>query len=193
MGLGSRWCSTQLVCICISFPFVSSPFLPCPCSRKSILAQIDAKRKVPVRAVCLPVFLVIILACLNIGSTAAFGAFISLSSISLFASYIIAIGCMVGARFSKEGVELGEWNMGRLGLPVNVFAIIYSLYVAVFLAFPSYRPVTAQNMNYAAPIFGAAVLFTLLSWLVWARTHWRGLNKDVIRLVVEDGKLNLKL
>lgn len=132
------------------------------------------------------------LACLNIASSAAFGAFVALGSIGLFVSYFIAIACMVHNRFQVDSATFGNWNMGRLGLPVNVFALVYTAWVTVWLAFPSSLPVTGPNMNYAAPIFGATTLFALVYWFIKGRLHWQGLNKDVVRLVVEGGELQLK-
>jgi amino acid transporter len=133
-----------------------------------------------------------ILACLNIASSAAFGAFVALGSIGLFVSYFIAIACMVHNRFQADAAPLGNWNMGFMGLPVNVFALVYSAWVTVWLAFPSALPVTRQNMNYAAPIFFVTTLFAFLYWFIKGRTRWEGLNKEVVRLVVEGGELQLK-
>ncbi|CAG7922404.1 unnamed protein product [Penicillium olsonii] len=155
-------------------------------------AFIDRKHNVPIRAVWLPVIVVMALACLNIASSAAFGAFVALGSIGLFVSYFIAIGCMVHNRFQVDAATFGNWNMGRLGLPVNVFALVYTAWVTVWLAFPSTLPVTGSNMNYAAPIFGATTLFAVVHWFVKGRVHWEGLNKETIRLVVEGGELQLK-
>lgn len=132
------------------------------------------------------------LACLNIASFAAFGAFVALGSIGLFVSYFIAIGCMVHNRFCSDPAPPGEWNMGALGLPVNLFALVYTAWVTVWLAFPSYLPVTGENMNYAAPIFGASTLFALGYWFLRGRTRWGGLNEHAVRLVVEEGEMRLK-
>jgi choline transport protein len=133
-----------------------------------------------------------VLACLNIASTAAFGAFIALSSMGLFVSYLLTIGCMFHARFRSEPIQFGEWNMGKLGLLVNAFAILYTAYVTIWFPFPSSLPVTGTNMNYPLPIFSATTLFALGLWVFWARKRWPGLNADVVRLVVEDGALEFK-
>ena len=53
----------------------------------SYFAHISPRHRVPVRSIWLPVVIVMCLACLNIGNYAAFGAFIALSSFSLFTSY----------------------------------------------------------------------------------------------------------
>ncbi|KAK4869883.1 hypothetical protein LT330_005607 [Penicillium expansum] len=155
-------------------------------------SYIDRKHNVPIRAVWLPVLVVMILACLNIADGAAFGAFVALGSIGLFVSYFIAISCMVHNRLQKHAAPLGNWNMGIWGLPVNVFALVYTAWVTVWLAFPSALPVTGENMNYAAPIFGATTLFAFVYWFIKGRTRWEGLNKEVIRLAVEGGELQLK-
>ncbi|KAK2741142.1 hypothetical protein FQN57_005744 [Myotisia sp. PD_48] len=156
-------------------------------------SHIDRRHCVPVRAVWLPIAIVMVLACLNIASTTAFGAFIALSSIGLFTSYFIAIGCMICARFSQEQTfQLGEWNLGKIGLPVNIFAMVYTAYVTIWLPFPSLIPVTGPNMNYSLPIFTASTLFAISYWFFRGKKSWGGLNKEVIRLVVEGGELNLR-
>ncbi|KAJ5124382.1 Amino acid/polyamine transporter I [Penicillium bovifimosum] len=155
-------------------------------------AYIDRRHNVPIRAVWLPVLIVMVLACLNIADGAAFGAFVALGSIGLFVSYFIAIGCMVHNRLQKNAATLGDWNMGVWGLPVNVFALVYTAWVTVWLAFPSALPVTGENMNYAAPIFGVSTLFAFVYWLIKGKHRWEGLNKEVVRLAVEGGELQLK-
>lgn len=133
-----------------------------------------------------------VLVCLNVASSAAFGAFVALGSIGLFVSYFIAIACMVHNRFQVNAAPLGNWNMGVMGLPVNVFALVYTAWVTVWLAFPSTLPVTRQNMNYAAPIFGVTTLSAFGYWFIKGRSCWEGLNKEAVRLVVEGGELQLK-
>jgi amino acid transporter len=132
------------------------------------------------------------LALLNIASTAAFGAFIALASLGLFSSYLIAIGCMLYARLSKEGVQYGEWKLGRWGVPVNIFAMVYSAYIAIFLPFPSTLPVTGANMNYALPIFAFSVVLPIFTWFFWARKHWKGLDADIVAVVLAECDMEMK-
>jgi choline transport protein len=128
---------------------------------------------------------VALLALLNIGSTAAFGAIIALSSLALYSSYLIAISCMLHARYRRPNpVKLGGWNMGRYGAAVNIFAIVYTVWIMIFLPFPNTLPVNAVNMNYCGPIFGAVLLFAVSLWFLRARKHWPGPNVDIVRLVV---------
>lgn len=152
----------------------------------SYFSYVDNRYKVPVRALWLPVVITGLLSLINIGSSAAFGAFISLSSMAMFSSYFIAIAVMLHARLSKEGVQLGEWNLGRFGIPVNIFALVYSAYIFVFMPWPSYLPVTAVNMNYSSPIWAFAILFSIGSWWAWGKRTWPGLNRKVLEAVLAD-------
>lgn len=128
-----------------------------------------------------------LLSLLNIGSTAAFGAIIALSSIGLYFSYAIAISCMLFARSTSPSFKLGGWNLGRYGPAINVFALVYTLYIIIFLPFPSTLPVDGINMNYASPIFIFVVLLAILLWFIRARKHWPGPNVAIIDFVVNQG------
>ena len=154
-------------------------------------SYIDPKHRIPFRSIWLPIFVVMILACLNIASYAAFGAFIALASFALFFSYLIAIACMLHARIQGR-VQYGGWTLGKLGIPVNAFAIIYTAYIMVFLVFPSYLPVAGDNFNYALPIFAFVFFVALGLWFGWARNNWPGLNKEVIENVLRDSDRNTK-
>ena len=126
-----------------------------------------------------------LLALLNIGSTTAFGAIIALSSLALYFSYFIAISSMVYARFNRaEPLKVGGWNLGRWGLGVNAFALIYTLWVMIFLPFPSTIPVSGNNMNYAGPIFGAVLLSAIGLWVFLAKKRWAGPSIEIMNYVV---------
>lgn len=150
--------------------------------------QLSRRHRVPVRALWLPVFFTMILALLNIASTAAFGAILALSQLGLYSSYFIAIACMLYARLTDGNMSYGEWNLGRWGVPINIFALIFTAYIMVWLPFPTTIPVTGKNMNYAGPIFLVVVILALVSWLGWARAHWDGPNNEIVRLVVLDSE-----
>ena len=132
-----------------------------------------------------------VLSLLNIASTAAFGAFIALCSMGLFASYMIAIGCMLYTRLTT-GVQLGGWNLGRYGVAINVYALLYSLYIFIFLPFPASLPVTGPSMNYALPIFAFTIMFSLGSWWLYGKKRWAGLNKDIVEVVLAESDSDYK-
>lgn len=153
-------------------------------------SRINPRQRVPTRSVWLPVGIVMLLSLLNLAGYLAFSVIVSLSTFGLYQSYFIAIACMLYARWTnKKHVVLGGgWSLGWWGYPINVFALVYSAWMSVFLVFPTYLPVTGESMNYALPINAGVWLFAIVSWFVWAKRSWRGLNVEVIDAVVADAE-----
>ncbi|OCL11116.1 putative amino acid permease [Glonium stellatum] len=145
-----------------------------------LFSVICHKYQVLSHAIWLVAIVVGLLSLLNIGSTAAFGAITAPSSLALYFSCFIAISCMLHARFRPNPVKLGGWNLGRYGIAVNIFALIHTAWIMIFLPFSSTLPVTPVNMNYCGPIFAAVLIFT----------HWHGLNVEIIQLVTRDEENN---
>lgn len=131
-----------------------------------------------------------LLSLLNLtGNYTAFGAIIALCTVGLYQSYFIAIACMLHARLTGR-VVTAPWSLGRLGVPINAFALLYSAWLGVFMFFPSYLPVTGSGMNYALPINAAVWIFAFVFWFAWGRKNWPGLDVKVIDYVVADSDRN---
>lgn len=63
--------------------------------------------------------------------------------------------------------------MGVVGVPVNIFALCYIVFVVLWMPFPQILPVNKDNMNYAGPIFGAVVLGALGHWSISGRKTFK--------------------
>ena len=114
-----------------------------------------------------------------------FNAITSLCSWALYLSYAICILSMVLARLEEgPGLKLGEWSLGRYGLAVNCAALAYTLYMMVWLPFPSTTPVDASTMNYCAIMVGFILVFTFAMWFGWARKNWPGPNLTIRDYVI---------
>jgi choline transport protein len=151
----------------------------------SYLAKVDPKHRLPLRSVWLPIFIVMLLSLLNLANYTAFSVIVSLSTFGLYQSYFIAIGCMLHARLTGRTYE-APWSLGRAGIPVNAFALLFSAWIGIFLVFPSYLPITAAYMNYALPINALVWLIAIVLWFAWGRKNWKGLNHEVMEKVVAD-------
>ncbi|KAF2740496.1 choline transport protein [Polyplosphaeria fusca] len=154
-------------------------------------SYISPRHRIPVRSVWLPIGIVMLICLLNLASTVALGVIIALSTFGLYNSYFIAISCAVYARATGR-IENGGWSLGRWGWPINIAALIYTAWISIFLVFPNYLPITAELMNYALPINVLVWIFALVTWLIWARHHWPGLNKAVVDAVVADSDRKTK-
>lgn len=116
-----------------------------------------------------------LLGLINIGSTTAFNAVLSLAVVSLQISYLMPIILLIWRRISRPNtLTWGPWQLGKSGIVVNVVAIVYLVFTSIFLLFPPYQPITAENMNYAPVVLGGAVIFGCVYWPLRARKRYFG-------------------
>jgi choline transport protein len=135
---------------------------------------VNQKFAIPLFAIGVTAVCNALLALINIGSTVAFNAIISVLAAGLFSSYLITIGLLIRKRLVGEPLHFGPWTLGRWGLPVNIFAWAYTLLVMVFSFFPPAIPVTAVSMNWSCAVFGGVVLFGLIYYASIGRKQYNG-------------------
>lgn len=104
----------------------------------------------------------------------------TLALIGHYSSYLLPILLLVFRRHGRKHIPYGPFTLGRMGLPINLISIAYSVILIVFMAFPPYQPVTAENMNYSSVVFAAALCLSLCLWLTIGRKVYRGPVRDVI-------------
>jgi choline transport protein len=135
-----------------------------------------------------------LLSLINIGSSTAFNDIVSLVTSGYYSSYLMASGLLLYRRLTGAiavpGVDdspyepvnnvgrrlvWGPWRIpGIWGILINLISVIY-LIVALFWSFwPSYYPVTAENMNYNILIIGATLLLSIVYYVVHARKEYTG-------------------
>lgn len=158
------------------------------------LKYIDTTHKVPTRSITLVSIIVVLLSLINIGSSTALSAILSLSTIALYVSYIIPITCLILLRLrvpttiynseasqadvSEERLVFGPWNLGRWGLIINIYGACYAALLVPFMALPTSLPLTAMTMNYAGPVFCGVLLFAAGDWLWLGKSRYMGPKKD---------------
>ncbi|KAL4739974.1 amino acid/polyamine transporter I [Aspergillus similis] len=135
--------------------------------------KVDGRLKIPLRALGLVTSWIFVLSFMQTGSTAAFNAILSLSALGLYISYLFPLVFLVGSRL-KGDAPTGAYGLGRWGLPLNLTAILFAAYFAVFLPFPPTLPVTPENMNFSGPVLGFIMLCSCVDWAVRGRHKWTG-------------------
>lgn len=108
----------------------------------------------------------VLLSLINIGSTVALNALVSLSVAAWLSAYMISLSCLILKRIRKEQLPHARWSLGRLGLPINIIALIFVIYIYVFSFFPSTSTVTLESMNWSVVIYGAAIIFSVAYYLL---------------------------
>ncbi|EJD42999.1 APC amino acid permease [Auricularia subglabra TFB-10046 SS5] len=145
-------------------------------------AHVSTLTQTPLRAVALTTFLSILPGLLDLASPTAANAVFALTAMALDLSYIYPIFLRRWYRNHPE-VQFtpGPFYMGDgwLGWSANVVCIVWTLFVCVIFALPTVIPVTADNMNYAAPITAGVLILSLFWYVIQARFHYKGPVSDI--------------
>lgn len=139
-------------------------------------ARVHPTLKMPLNALILVGSCLAILALINIGSSTAFNAFISLPALALYMSYFFPIFFIFWRRMSRSHptpVPWGPFHLGKAGPFVNIGAMCYIIYILIWMPFPGFLPVDGINMNYAGPIVGAIIIGAVVDWCISGRKRFQ--------------------
>ncbi|KAI9034204.1 amino acid or gaba permease [Hyaloraphidium curvatum] len=128
--------------------------------------------KMPVRAMWLCTGLSVLILLPVLGSTVAFTALSSTGTIAVDTSYLIPIAGRLTA--ARHTFKPGEWNLGRLSIPMGTFVCIWITILFVCLCLPQLWPVTPQNFNFAPVMIGGITLISSLGWIFSGRKWFKG-------------------
>jgi choline transport protein len=146
---------------------------------------VHPRLRIPLNSLALVTIVVAVLQLINIGSTTAFFAILSLSTLALYISYTLPMIFFLLAKLRGDHIPFGPFCLGRWGIPINIFAIVYAIFISIFLPFPPIQPVTWANMNYGGPVMGVVIIFALLDWMVSGRKRFQ-VPVDRVTMEVED-------
>jgi choline transport protein len=116
----------------------------------------------------------ILLSLINMGSTVAYNNITSLGLGALLSSYMVSISCVALKRIRNEPLLPRRFDLGKLGLPINVFSILFLLFVFVICFFPSSPHPAPEAMNWAVAMYGGVMIFSLVYFVIWGRKVYRG-------------------
>lgn len=109
-----------------------------------------------------------LLGLINLGSSSAFLAFVSVGVISLAVSYAIPISISMWHR--RREVNAARWTMGaKVGWVVNVIAVLWIVFETVLFSMPQVLPVDEVTMNYAIVVFMGFMVLSAVWYGVYAR------------------------
>ncbi|KAI1389019.1 amino acid transporter [Hypoxylon trugodes] len=138
-----------------------------------IWSKIDKRHGTPILALALTTLIEMLLGLINLGSSSAFLAFVSVGVISLAVSYGIPI--VISLFHTRKEVNSARWTMGKyLGLIVNLLAVAWIAFEVVLFSMPTALPVTEASMNYAIVVFLGFMMLSAIWYGVYARKVYRG-------------------
>jgi amino acid transporter len=156
----------------------------------SVFSRVNSTLHIPLYALLLDTVIAMLLLLINIGSTTAFFAIVSLSTLSLYISYIVPLVFFTLCKLRGEYIPYGPFRMNKaFGLAVNFLAICWAIFIAIFLPFPPLVPVTVLNMNWAGPVMGAVIVLAILDYVTFGRRRWKAPidRKDLEEKEKEEG------
>jgi amino acid transporter len=141
-----------------------------PVSRK--LSEVHAGSRVPRYAVWVAVLGACLLGVLNLGSTVAFNAAITINVIGLYTAYAIPVFLRLRR---GDAFQRGPWHLGRWSGPVGWIAVGWVVLADVLFMLPSTNPVfSTATFPYTLPVFVVVIGGAALWWKLSARTWFVG-------------------
>ncbi|KAE8167101.1 amino acid/polyamine transporter I [Aspergillus tamarii] len=121
---------------------------------------------IPLNSVMVSLAVTILLSLINIGSSVALQAIVSLTITSLMSAYILSIGCVVLKRIRGEPLPPRRWSLGSFGMAINVASLLFLFPIFVFSFFPLTASVDSKTMNWSVAMYvgvlGSASVYYLV-------------------------------
>jgi len=139
------------------------------------LSHVHSGKEVPANAIAVTCLFTMLLSLINIGSTVAFNAIISLQVVALFGTYAVSISCILYRRIKHpELVPTARWSLGKWGIPVNIIGLLYSAFSFFWAFWPNETPVTLENFNWSVVLFVGVFVMSLVMYFIQGRRVYKG-------------------
>ena len=137
------------------------------------LRRVKPGWNIPLNALWVSLGFGIIIALINLGSSVALNAIVSLTISALISSYIVSIGCVISKRLRGEPMPPSKFSLGKWGLAINATAEVFLIPFFFFCFFPTARPVDPQTMNWSCVMFGGITIFATVYYVVGKKNAYR--------------------
>ncbi|KAK0666599.1 putative amino-acid permease [Cercophora samala] len=137
-------------------------------------ATVHPRWGLPLNALGASYVFAVLLSLINIGSTVAFNILTSLGVGALISSYAISVGCMALKRIRNEPLLRRSFDLGRMGLAINLFSVLFLLFTLIMTFFPPVPKPTPEMMNWNILVYGTVVFFSVGYYIVRGRFRYAG-------------------
>ena len=131
--------------------------------------QVSPNFPIPLNAVLVSFLCGVVISLINLGSSVALNAIVSLTLSALLGSYIISIGCILSKRLRGEPLPSSRWSLGRAGTAINAIALVFLIPFFIFCFFPTTTLVQPDTMNWNIVMFGGIFLWATAYYVVKGR------------------------
>jgi amino acid transporter len=139
------------------------------------ISAVHPTKEIPANAVALSCLISVLLSLINLGSSVAFNAIISLNVVALMFTYAVSISCVLYRRLRyPQLLPHARWSLGRLGVPVNVVGLAYVLFAFFWSFWPNETPVALDTFNWSVVIFLGVAVLSLVMYFAQGRSVYTG-------------------
>lgn len=142
-------------------------------------AHIGDRTKAPTSALVLTWGIICAISLIYIGNATAYYGISSACTVALILSYAFPLLINVVWGFEHCSIPRGSFTLGRFHRPLAVAALAWCTYVSIFMCFPTYQPVTKDNMNYASAVLVSGMSVATLSWFTYGKSRYVGVTQNV--------------
>ncbi|KAI6907250.1 hypothetical protein KC318_g10404 [Hortaea werneckii] len=137
------------------------------------LGHLHEGSKLPIWALAFSVTITMLLGLINIGSSTAFNAVISLVVAAYYSSYFNAIVLLTWRKLNGTAPEPGPWTIGKTpSLIVNIMTLIYIVIVFIFSFFPlTVTDLTPSSFNWAVVLYFGVVGIGIALYLIRGKSY----------------------
>jgi urea carboxylase system permease len=148
------------------------------------LAKVHPKTKTPIVPAVLIGFLALLILVVNIRQPQIFTVITSIGIIMIYIAYLLVTVPMLVSRLRgkwppKDAKGKGYFSLGKLGLPINILAVGWGVFMCINLAWPRkdvYNAVAPFHwyLQYGAVLFIGVVFFGGLAYYWFVQRHKTG-------------------
>ncbi|KAM0799120.1 amino acid/polyamine transporter I [Usnea florida] len=140
------------------------------------ISRVDPRTSLPVWSIVVSVVINLLLALINIGSNVVFNALTGLTVAGIYSSFMVAASVMLWKRLTTPASEIrwGPFKLGRLGVPITLISIAYSIVGWFFSFWPPTATVTVKTMNWSVTVYVGVLAASMIYWLIHARHVYTG-------------------
>ena len=107
---------------------------------------------------------------------------LSLSTTALMATYLISIGSVLNRRLRGPKLPVARWSLGKLGMPVNILALMYAAWSLFWSFWPNAYEPTLLTFNWVVVLFVGLMAVSGILYFTHARKIYTG---PVARVVAD--------
>ncbi|KAM0699414.1 hypothetical protein Q7P36_001462 [Cladosporium allicinum] len=124
---------------------------------------------IPLNSIMFSLSILVIIALINIGSSAALNTIIALLTSATSFSYALSIACILQKRLRREPLPPSRFSLGKFGVPINLFAVLYVTVACIASFFPVVNSTDVADMNWSVVMFGGVLVIACVDYALRGR------------------------